>query len=176
MFTISNIVNLHYMPPYGGGKGTKQYGWVTGCTSTYTNWGLNEPNNMGNREDYACFWYLGDIVPLWNDISAADIALCGCQYKPSTVAPSKGPTAAPSGPTAAPSTIAPSKGPTAVPSTVAPSKGPTVPPSTVAPSKGPTAAPSTVAPSTGPTVAPFELPSCPAGWTLQCGCQWSPPY
>ena len=141
------------MPPYGGGKGTKQYSWVTGCTSTYTNWYPGSPDNYVNNEDYAVIWDSGK----WNDVSATfPGVLCGCQYKLSTIAPSTGPTAAPS--------------------TVAPSKGPTAAPSTVAPSTGPTAAPSTVAPSAGPTVAPFELPRCPAGWTLQCGCQWSPPY
>ncbi len=87
------------------------------------------------------------------------------------------------------STVAPSKGPTAAPSTVAPSKSPTAALSsspTVVPSSRPTAAPSsrpstvpstspTAVPSSGPTAAPYELPSCPAGWTLHCGCQWSPP-
>jgi hypothetical protein len=114
------------MLPYGGGKGTKQYGWVTGCTSTYTNWNAGESNNFGNNEDYTHL--RGNFGNNWNDRSASDTARCGCQYKLSTVAPSK----------------------------------------------GPTVAPSTVAPSAGPTVAPFELPRCPAGWTLQCGCQWSP--
>jgi len=41
------------MLPYGGGKGTKQYGWITGCNSTYTNWNAGEPNNQGNNQDYA---------------------------------------------------------------------------------------------------------------------------
>jgi len=66
---------------------------------------------------------------------------------PSTVAPTKGPTAAPF-------TAALSVGPTAAPSTVAPSVGPTAAPSTVAPSVGPTAAPSYVDPSAGPTTDP----------------------
>jgi hypothetical protein len=41
------------MLPFGGGKGTKQYGWVTGCSSTYTTWNVNngEPNNLLNNED-----------------------------------------------------------------------------------------------------------------------------
>ena len=42
------------------------------------------------------------------------------------------------------------------------------------PSSPPSSRPSTV-PSSGLTAAPFELPSCPAGWTLHCDCQWSPP-
>ncbi len=79
------------MPPYGGGKGTKQYGWVTGCSSTYTNWRSGEPNNLNNNEDYVHMW--GEI---WNDIDPQFNAQCGCQYKLSTVAPSNGPTAAPS--------------------------------------------------------------------------------
>ena len=30
----------------------EQYGWVTGCSSTYTNWAAGEPNNYFNNEDY----------------------------------------------------------------------------------------------------------------------------
>jgi len=120
-------------------------------------------------------------------------------YYDPTVAPSSGPTIAPSsGPTADPSynaTVTPSPGPTAAPSynaTVTPSSGPTAAPSsgpTTAPSSGPTAIPSpvpTVTPSSRPTAAPspvpsvavvsYEIPSCPAGWTIYCGCQWSPSF
>ncbi len=123
------------MLPYGGGKGTKQYGWVTGCTSTYTNWRTVDPDNYGNNQDYAALHPSG----LWYDFSPQYTFYCGCEYNPAL-------------------TTTPSSRPTTLPSS------------------GPTAAPSTVAPSAGPTVAPFELQRCPAGWTLQCGCQWSPPY
>ena len=82
------------MPPYGRGKGTKQYGWVTGCSSTYTNWAIDEPNNSGNNEDYAHLW--DRTAGNWNDFSPQSTARCGCQYKPPTVAPSARPTAAPS--------------------------------------------------------------------------------
>jgi len=142
------------MLPYGGGKGTKQYGWITGCSSTYTNWTPGQPDNGGNGQDYGRVWHSGE----WDDEFPFSSFLCGCQYNPApavpfTGAPSSGPTAAPR-----PSTVAPSAGgPTAVPFTRAPSKGPTS------------------VPSSGPTAAPYELPSCPVGWTLQCGCQWSPP-
>ena len=101
------------MPPYGGGKGTKQYGWVTGCSSTYTNWQAGEPNNYLNNEDYAHFWDSTN-TGTWNDESPQPTMRaihCGCQYKPFTVAPSKDPTAAPS-------TVAPSAGPTAASTTV----------------------------------------------------------
>ncbi len=85
------------MPPYGGGKGTKQYGWVTGCTSTYTNWNAGEPNNAANMEDYAHMW---NDVNKWND-AAPQFMRCGCQYNLSTVSSSTDPTAGPtSSPTA----------------------------------------------------------------------------
>jgi len=67
------------MPPYGGGKGTMQYGWVTGCSSTYTNWRFDEPNNHFNNEDYAHVLENG----YWNDYTRETILFCGCQYNPS---------------------------------------------------------------------------------------------
>jgi len=90
---------------------------------------------------------------------------------PST-APSNFPSTAPSSrpstvPSSRPSTV-PSSRPTAIPSS-RPSTTPSSPPSTV-----PSSSPIT-APSSGTTAAPYDLPSCPAGWTLHCGCQWSPP-
>jgi hypothetical protein len=81
------------MPPYGGGKGTKQYGWVTGCSSTYTNWQAGQPDNFRNNEDYVHMW---PDVNTWNDDIPQATMRCGCQYKLSTVAPSTEPTAAPS--------------------------------------------------------------------------------
>jgi hypothetical protein len=85
------------MPPYGGGKGTMQYGWVTGCSSTYTNWYPGEPNNSGNNEDYA-YMRRDD---KWNVEAPQDSHRCGCQYKLSTVFSSTDPTAGPtSSPTA----------------------------------------------------------------------------
>ena len=110
------------MPPYGGGKGTKQYGWVTGCSSTYTNWARGQPDNEGNNEDYA------GVYPnnaLWLDMSPQIQWICGCEYTPAlTTTPSTRPSTAPSFrpstvPTSRPST-APSSGstssPTATPS------------------------------------------------------------
>ena len=90
------------MLPYGGGKGTKQYRWVTGCSSTYTNWQSGEPNNQNNNEDYAHFFVNGQ----WNDSTAQAATYCGCQYKPSTVAPSSGPISSPT----ATSSFEPSQG------------------------------------------------------------------
>jgi len=69
------------MLPYGGGKGTKQYGWVTGCSSTYTNWNADEPNNENNNEDYAHMW---GPINSWNDEKPQKTMRCGCQYKLST--------------------------------------------------------------------------------------------
>ena len=66
---IENQIGPHFiyigytdMPPYGGGKGTKQYGWVTGCSSTYTNWDAGQPDNANNNQDYAS---LGDSSGVW---------------------------------------------------------------------------------------------------------------
>jgi len=102
------------MLPYGGGKGTKQYGWVTGCSSTYTNWESGEPNNSGKDEDYAyVVYYRG----LWRDGGPRDQSFCGCEYNPAlTTTPSSRPTTASS---SHPSTVSSSR------PTVAPSSGPT---------------------------------------------------
>ena len=86
------------MLPYGGGKGTRQYGWVTGCSSTYTHWGAGEPNNSGGQ-DHA--FVNGGNSGLWDDHSPQAQLYCGCQYKPVlTMTSSSGPT---SSPTATPS-------------------------------------------------------------------------
>ena len=125
------------MLPYGGGKGTKQYGWVTGCSSTYTNWNAGEPNNAYNNEDYAHFWHSG----AWNDATPQQQMYCGCEYNSAlTMTPSSRPSTAP---TSRPSTV-PSSGPTVVPSsrpTTAPSSGPLIAPSSNSTSS-PTATPS----------------------------------
>jgi hypothetical protein len=72
------------MLPYGGGKGSKQYGWITGCTSTYTNWAAGEPNNMNNNQDY-----VGVHDSLWSDGSPQSQCRCACQYNPAvTMTPS----------------------------------------------------------------------------------------
>jgi len=94
------------MPPYGGGKGTKQYGWVTGCSSTYTNWYPSQPSNsIGNDgisggEDYA------GVSPgfQWRDYHFSITYYCGCQYNPAlVVTPSSSPsTNKSSGPTSSP--------------------------------------------------------------------------
>jgi hypothetical protein len=87
------------MLPYGGGKGTKQYGWVTGCSSTYTNWVAGEPNNQNNNEDYAGLYPYS--LGQWYDFLPQQTWLCGCEYNPAlTTTSSSGPT---SSPTAIPS-------------------------------------------------------------------------
>jgi hypothetical protein len=93
------------MPPYGGGKGTKQYGWVTGCSSTYTNWGTGQPNNAYDYEDYAAVYPDNGYGGLWQDWSPQDQLYCGCEY---TVAPTKTPSSRP--------TTVPSSRPSTVPS------------------------------------------------------------
>jgi hypothetical protein len=70
------------MPPYGGGKGTKQYGWITGCSSTYTNWLSGEPNDF-NGQDYALVNYLGNSK--WDDQANNAQLQCGCEFNPATV-------------------------------------------------------------------------------------------
>ena len=181
------------MPPFGGGKGSKNYGWVTGCSSRYTNWyaASKEPNNSGNNEDCTMIWTAKDGVlsEKWNDAGCGSSIQCGCQYTPvTTVAPSLNPTTAPSSaPTTAPSS-APTTAPSSAP-TIAPSSAPTIDPSsapTIAPSSGPSVVPSnspTVAPSAAPSISPttlstalvpaIQLPTCPIGWTLHCSCEWT---
>jgi len=90
------------MPPYGGGKGSKNYGWVTGCSSGYTNWfsGSSEPNNERNNEDCTMIWTAADDwgnsyqIAQWNDIDCSKSFQCGCQYtlSPTTKSPSLVPT------------------------------------------------------------------------------------
>jgi hypothetical protein len=70
------------MLPYGGGKGTKQYGWVTGCTSTYTNWMAGQPNNEHDNSDYAFFNYYGG--GKWYNGTPQDEINCGCEYNPAS--------------------------------------------------------------------------------------------
>jgi len=103
------------MLPYGGGKGTKQYGWVTGCSSTYTNWrsghpGSGQPDNMGNNEDYAAT----HPIYLWDDGSSQDQTSCGCEYNSAqtTTSPSTVPSFRSSN---VPSSNHPSSGPTSSP-------------------------------------------------------------
>ena len=131
------------MLPYGGGKNTKQYGWVTGCSSTYTYWGPREPDNQGNNEDYAAVHPNNGI---WFDWSPQNQVFCGCEYNPALT--TSRPSTAPS---SRPSTI-PSFGPT-----VAPSSSPSVAPSS-APSVAPSSDPS-ADPSSGPTFSPTATPS-----------------
>ena len=117
------------MLPYGGGKGTKQYGWITGCNSTYTNWNAGEPNNQGNNQDYAAVNPYGG---LWSDLGPQEYPYmnCGCEYTPAvTTTPSSRPSTVPSShPSTVPSsrpTVAPSSGPTSSP-TATPSISPTL--------------------------------------------------
>jgi len=107
------------MPPYGGGKGTKQYRWITGCSSTYTNWNAGEPNN-GGGEDCTIIVNGGT----WDDRSCQSSMQCACQYTPVLT---KAPTYSPS--TVAPTTSSPS---TVAPTTSSPSK---TTPSTTVPSR-----------------------------------------
>jgi len=151
------------MLPYGGGKGTKQYGWVTGCSFTYTNWDAGQPNNAFNNEDYVLVD--GPSGHRWYDRSPQEQSYCGCQYNPAiTTDPSSRPSTVPS---SSPSTVHSSR------PTIAPSSSPTVSPSSSPsadsssspsadsssiPSTAPSSRPST-APSSGPTAAKSSDPS-----------------
>ena len=90
------------MLPYGGGKGTKQYGWVTGCSSTYTNWMSGQPDNNRNNQDYAAMH--PDSPGQWFDWTPQYQFPCGCEYNPALpTTPSSNPSADPSsGPTSSP--------------------------------------------------------------------------
>jgi hypothetical protein len=77
---LSMWIGYTDMPPYGGGKGTKQYGWVTGCSSTYTDWDYAEPDNWDDDQDYAAKSPNGP----WTDYSPQDNFLCGCEYSPAS--------------------------------------------------------------------------------------------
>jgi len=140
------------MTPYGGGKASKNYGWITGCSSTFTNWAGREPNNAGNNEDWVEVYTDG----YWNDNSPNQASKCGCQYNVVQSAP---PTDS-FGPTAAPSTARPSSNPSRSPA-FWPTRRPIEPPTfrpTKVPTKMPTTAPSTVIPTT-PSVEPSVNPS-----------------
>ena len=107
----SKFVNWYWigytdMLPYGGGKGTKQYGWVTGCTSTYTNWYPGYPDNYNNNEDYVMVnpGPSADWTGKWGDVAPQEQHYYGCEYNPAlTTTPSSRPSTAPSsGPTFSP--------------------------------------------------------------------------
>lgn len=60
-------------------SGTSQYAWADGgCTSTYTNWGTNLPDNYGSNELYAAIVY-NSTDGIWNDYETYDKMQCGCQ-------------------------------------------------------------------------------------------------
>ena len=49
------------------------YTWVSGCSSTYTNWDINQPDNQG-IENYAYFYTRGK----WDNFGAFN-KVCACQ-------------------------------------------------------------------------------------------------
>ena len=132
------------MPPFGGGKGTKQFGWVTGCSSTYTNWEGVQPD--GGDDVYTMIISNGK----WHDHHDQATLQCGCQY---TLGLTKAPTFSPS---SRPSTVIPT---TSRPSTVDPTSSPSAAPSTVVPTSSPSADPSTVDPTSSPSADPSTVVS-----------------
>ena len=95
-----NWIGYTDMPPYGGGIGTKQYGWVTGCTSTYTNWAPGQPDYRGSDPYTAALFSWNGY---WQDETSRTSTSCGCQYKLALTTPSSGST---SSPTSIPSSVA----------------------------------------------------------------------
>jgi len=53
------------------------YTWVPGCPSTYTNWDVNQPDNLG-VQDYAYIWSGGK----WDNGNYDAVLSCACQYNP----------------------------------------------------------------------------------------------
>jgi len=135
------------MTPYGSGKGTKLYGWITGCSSTYTNWSSGQPK--GGNQDYAYMYTNGQ----WKD-SGTSVHHCGCQYNVLQTVPTKKPTTAPS-------TVTPTNKPTrpSIEPSVNPSSEPTSRPT--GPSFSPSRSPSnpTRSPSVRATIRPTRDPS-----------------
>ena len=86
-----NWIGYTDMLPYGGGKGTKQFGWVTGCSSTYSNWAPGQPDNGGNLLDNAALFSWNGY---WQDETSRSGTSCGCQYKLAQTT-SSGPTSSP---------------------------------------------------------------------------------
>jgi hypothetical protein len=57
-----------------GNVGT--YTWVPRCSSTYTNWGIGQPNNLG-IQNYA---YLGQLPGgKWDTVQTPSTKICACQ-------------------------------------------------------------------------------------------------
>ena len=62
------------MLPYGGGKGTQQYG-----SSTYTIWSAGQPNNYSNDQDYA-YWSMERCNSSNHYVSTTHQYAIICQY------------------------------------------------------------------------------------------------
>jgi len=85
--------------PTAGGVDTRQYAWVTGCSSTYTHWGNGEPNG-GHNSQFTKMWVgAGTPSGTWNDVPDIGDTVqpiqvyCGCQTMvPTTTAPTVAPT------------------------------------------------------------------------------------
>jgi len=138
------------LPPYGKGQGTEQYGWVPGCSSTFTNWidSPQQPDNSNNVEDCAMMYFESSTSfrTKWNDVGCNTQSIqCACQYTPVTASPSSTPTKV------------------------------TSPSPTTFPSLGSTVVPSTSSPTSVTTalIPAIQLPTCPIGWTLHCTCEWT---
>ena len=96
------FIGYTVIPPYGGGTYTNQFGWITGCSSTYTNWDNGEPG-ASTDEYYTAIRSNAK----WHDFEVISLFQCGCQYTPGlTNAPTFSPSSSPS--TVAPTTSSPS--------------------------------------------------------------------
>jgi len=108
MLCVNNLDENAWINTGNGGRNiwigyfyTNQWVFVTGCSSTFTNWDVGQPNN-GND-------IYGFIITnsKWHDHTAQATMSCGCQYTPVLT---KAPTYSPSimAPTTAPMTSSPS--------------------------------------------------------------------
>lgn len=59
--------------------------WQAGCTSTYTNYLWDEPNNYPGLGGEDCVTMMTTGTTLWNDINCNTVAFCACE-KAGTIA------------------------------------------------------------------------------------------
>jgi len=52
------------------------YTWVTGCSSTYTNWDAGQPDSLG-VQDYVYFW--AGHGGRWDNLQPSNSNVCACQ-------------------------------------------------------------------------------------------------
>ena len=59
--------------------------WTDGSKLGFTNWGLNQPDDFGGRQDCAIIWNLNsnpNYAKLWMDVECQSTAAYICSYYP----------------------------------------------------------------------------------------------